>query len=198
MTTAPVLKAAWDRYLATLDEMRVLVEASPQFAAVPEQRVKAYHVFMEMQAMAYNFAVAPRMAHPRINRNTSWQTELYTLGGNGPDFLYGTVFLDGAQTYRLDGCINDSRLLIAQLNSKLPGCPGAKMLRNFDFSDFQIGQDGGFSILISARPQDGNWIQLDPDSDYQWMLFRPTVETWDASPASLGIERISTGPDDRY
>lgn len=88
MTTAPVLKSAWDRYLATLDEMRVLIEASPQFAAVPEQRPKAHDELMGMQAMACN--------------------------------LCGTMFLDGSQTSRLIGRIDDSRLLIAQLNPLLP------------------------------------------------------------------------------
>jgi hypothetical protein len=198
MSSESVLKAAWDRYTANLEAMRKLLEDSPQFAAVPSQRAKMYHVMMEMQAMAYNFAVAPRLSAPRIYRNTAWQTELYTLGGNGPDFHYGTVFLDGAATYRLSGRINDSRLLVAQLNSRLPGSPGAQMLRNFDFADFALEADGSFAVTLSATEHAGNWIKLDPDSGYQWMLFRPTVETWDAEPASLDIERISPAPPDRY
>ncbi|MET0660754.1 MAG: DUF1214 domain-containing protein, partial [Steroidobacteraceae bacterium] len=114
---------------------------------------------------------------------------------NGPDFYYGTVFLDGAQTYRLKGKVNDSKLLLAQHNAALPGSAGAKMVKNYDFADFNISKDGSFEIILSAQRHDGNWIQL-VDSSYQWILFRPTVEGWNARPADLRIERISElGPD---
>src|SRR4029450_1330655 len=66
VTASPALKQAWDEYLATLDQMRVQMEATPRFQNTPEHRAKAYHTLMEMQAMAYNFAVAPRMSHPRV------------------------------------------------------------------------------------------------------------------------------------
>jgi hypothetical protein len=188
---SPILKAAWDRYIASLEQMRVMVEASPAFDRVPNQRARAYYQLMEIQAIAYNFAVAPRLGHPRLFHNTAWQTDLYSVGGNGPDFHYGTVFLDGTQTYRLTGRANDSRLLLAQLNSGLPGTPGAALVANYDFADFELRADGSFEIMLSAAPQTGNWIRLDAESGYQWMLFRPTVETWDAVPASLAIERVS-------
>src|SRR5262245_56351104 len=103
VTASPALKQAWDGYYRTLDEMRVLMESTPRFQDTPQHRAKAYHTLMEMQAMAYNFAIAPRMSHPRIYVQTGWQTDVYTLGQNGPDWRYGIVFLDGRQRYRLRG-----------------------------------------------------------------------------------------------
>lgn len=196
--TDPRLIEAWQRYYAALEEMRRDIEASPQYRDVPEQRPMAYHVLMELQAMVYNFAIAPKLEHPRINRNTAWQTEFYTLGGNGPDFLYSTLFLDGSQTYRLTGNMHDSRLVLAQVSGALPGTPGNSFARNFDLSDFEIAPDGAFEFIISGQKHDGNWIELDPTSHFQWILFRPTVDAWDSVPAEFHIERISPVPADHY
>jgi hypothetical protein len=39
-------------------------EDSPRFKDFPQHSAKAYHTMMEALAMAYNFAIAPRMHHP--------------------------------------------------------------------------------------------------------------------------------------
>lgn len=194
----PELSAAWALYHAELERSRQAIEASDQFRAVPKQRAKAYHALMEMQAMAYNFAVAPRMAYPRIFGETAWQTEIYTMGGNGPDFAYKTLFLDGKAEYRLTGILHDSRIMLAQLSGALPGAQGAKAARNYDFIDFDMAEDGSFEVALSARPQPGNWIELDPEAPYQWILFRPTVDGWDSRLPELRIERTSPIDIDRY
>jgi hypothetical protein len=98
---------------------------------------------------------------------------------NGADFLYGVLFLDGTQTYRVTGQVRDSELLLAQLNSAIPGVPGSKHLRNYDFADFHVESDGAIEITLSATEQKGNWIRLDSQSRYQFLQFRPTAETWD-------------------
>lgn len=195
---SPVLKAAWDRNRAVLAEMQALVESSPQFTEVPEQRARAYHQLMEVQAIAYNFAIAPRLISPRIFHNTGWQTDMYCSGGNGPDFHYGTMFVDGEQTYRLRGNVRDSKILLAQHNSALPGSPGARMVANYDFSDFEIAPNGDFEIILSADETPGNWIPLVREAGYQWFLLRPTVVGWGAIPADLTLERISEIALDHY
>ncbi len=189
--TSPDLARAWANYIETLEDLRRKVVASPQFAAVPQQRARAYHILMEVQAIVYNHALAPRMSHPRIFRNLDWQTDVYSLSGAGPDFFYGTVVLDGAQTYRLKGKVRDSRMLLAQHNIHLPGSPGARLVANYDFVNFTINDDGSFEVLISADHQDGNWIPLERDVDFQWLFFRPLMECWDAKPTELTIERVS-------
>lgn len=191
-------KKAWEEYYTSFKELTEYVEQSEQYAASPRQRARAYTALSEVQAIAYNFAVAPRLLHPRLFQNTSWQNDTYSIGGNGPDFLYKTVFLDGSQTYRLTGRANDSDLLLAQLNNALPGTPGSRVLANYDFSDFEIAADGTFEIILSADKHDGNWIQLYKDAPFQWMLFRPTAEGWDKTAAELHIERISEVPLDHY
>lgn len=191
ISKVPVLHAAWKRNAESIEALRQAVEASAQFDAAPEQRARAYHQLVEAQAIAYNFAIAPRLSHPRIYHNTAWQTDVYCSGGNGPDFHYGTVFLDGTQTYRLKVKVNDSQMLLAQHNSALPGTPGSRMVGNYDFQDFEINADGSFEVILSAEKVDGNWIPLVREAGYQWLLFRPSIEGWDRQPADVAIERIS-------
>ena len=186
-----LVAAAWQRYHEAAAGLMREIEASEQFRTVPEQRPKAYHAMMESLAMAYNFAVGPRLRRPRIHHNTAWQTDMYTLGGNGPDFDYRTIFLDGKQSYRLTGNLHDSRLVLGQLSGGLPGSADEKAARNCDFSKFRIGAEGSFEIFISATPHEGNWIELDPAADYQWILFRPTVDTFDSRPAEFHIEQLT-------
>lgn len=187
---ASPVAAAWDRYYAEIAKTREALEASPQFKEFPEQRQRGYHALIEAQAMVYNFAIAPRTLTPRVFRNTGWQTEIYTLGGNGADFDYRQLFLDGHHTYRLTGNMRGSRVILGQLSGTLPG-GDSPLHTNYDWQDFKVNADGSFEVILSAQKQPGNWIQLDPDSEYQWIQFRPTVDTWDGKPAEFKVERIS-------
>jgi hypothetical protein len=187
----PELRSAWKSYLETLDELRQRYDESEQFRLAPDQIGMAYRQLMEVQALAYNFAIGPRHAHPRMFRNTTWNTEFYAIGGNGPDFDYRVTFLDGRHTYRLSGTWNDCRFMIAQANFRMPGSEGSRCLANYDLSTFSQDDDGRFVIVVSATPHEGNWIALEPDEPYQWLMFRPTLESWDAIPPKMEIRRTS-------
>lgn len=196
--TSPRLRAAWEDFHAAQSEVLSWMTKSERFRQFPQTRARAYHSLLEALAMAYNFAVAPRMLHPRLFVNTSWQTDMYTLGQNGPDLYYATCFLDGTQDYRLTGRFNDSVLILGQVIRHLSGHPESEVVGNHDFSTFALDANGGFEIIISARPHDGNWMPLDPDSRYQFLLFRRFMRDWGDVAPTLKLERISPLPDDFY
>lgn len=198
ITATPALTQAWAEYHATLEEMRLKMEASSRFQTTPQHRAKAYHTLMEMQAMAYNFVVAPRLLHPRIYVNCGWQTEMYTLGQNGQDFYYGVSCVDGAQTYRLRGRMGDVTLFLLQTMNGIFGEPGAKVDGNYDWADFHVEPDGTFEVILSAEKQPGNWVRLDPTIGYQFMLIRRALPNWEGDPGDLVLERISPLPGDYY
>ena len=50
ITATPALATAWATYHATLEEMRLLMEATERFQQTPQHRAKAYHTLMEMQS----------------------------------------------------------------------------------------------------------------------------------------------------
>lgn len=197
----PVLKAAWDRYAKAIEDLRQTMEAAFEFDYAPEQRAMGYRQLVEVQAMVYNFVVAPRTAQPRIYRNTSWQNDQFCIGGAGPDFDYRNTYLDGAHTYRITGRFNDTRWLTGLLMGTPPGNPSKSMVANrvsdHDFTKYTLKPDGSFEVIASADRHEGNWIPLVRESSFQWLMFRPLVESYDDVPAELEIERISPLPDDR-
>ncbi len=170
--TNPVLAQAWRRFHETQTEVLGWMTESERFQQWPQHRAKAYHTMMEALAMAYTFAVAPRMSQPRLQTNTGWFADMFTLGQNGPDLFYCLTFLDGAQEYRLTGNIASSPLMLFQILNHLSGHPDSQVIGNYDFADFEIAPDGSFEIAISAREQPGNWMRLDPDCDRHFILMR--------------------------
>jgi hypothetical protein len=194
----PVLADAWRKYHAAQQEVLGWMEESQRFKDWPEHRAKAYHTMMEALAMAYNFAVAPRMYHPRLRVNTGWQTDVYTLGQNAPDLFYAVCSLDGRQTYRITGRFGDCVLILGQVINHLSGHPDSKLIGNYDFSNFKTKDDGSFEILVSADKQDGNWMQLDRNCHGHFLLFRRFMGDWNDDPGKLQIERISEIPLDYY
>ena len=195
---SPVLSKAWDGYYAALGEMRTAIEATPIFQQYPRDRAKAYHTLMEMQAMAYNFIIAPRMTHPRIFFNCGWQTDQFTLGQNGPDFRYGVLFVDGRQSYRLSGRMGDISLFLLQTLNGVLGEKGVKTTGNYDWNDFNVAADGRFEVILSAEKHPGNWIPIDPDSGYQFMFMRRALPNWHGDPGELRIDPINEIAETHY
>jgi len=196
--TAAALREAWQDYHATLEDMRNAIEATARFQQTPQHRAKAYHTLMEMQAMAYNFVIAPRMSHPRIFFQSGWQTNIYTLGQNGQDLLYGLIFVDGRQTYRLKGRMGDLAVFLLQVQNGIFGEAGVKVVGNYDWAQFEIEKDGRFEVILSASEHAGNWIRLDPGFGYQFLHIRRSLTDWHGDPGELDIERISELPEDHY
>ncbi len=197
-TATPALVKAWNEYHATLEEMRLVMEATERFQQTPQHRAKAYHTLMEMQAMAYNFAIAPRMSHPRVFVNCGWQTDMYTLGQNGQDFYYGVAFIDGRQSYRLRGRMGDISLFLLQILNGLFGEPGVHAYANHDWADFKIDADGRFEVILSATQHPGNWIKIDESVGYQFIIIRRALTDWHGDKGELELERINELPDNYY
>jgi len=197
-SASPILVEAWSRFHAAQTEVLGWMQETPRFKQWPQHRAKAYHTMMEALAMAYNFAVAPRMYHPRIRVNTGWQTDIYTLGQNAPDLFYGLTFVDGRQTYRLRGRFGDCVLILGQVLNHLSGHPDSKAIGNYDFSTFHIEPDGSFEITLSADKHQGNWMALSRDCPYHFILFRRFMGDWNQDPGKLTLERVSELPLDHY
>lgn len=195
--TSPDLVAAWHRFHAAQTEVLGWMTNEPRFHDQPQHRAKAYHTMMEALAMAYNFAVAPRMHHPRLQVNIGWFSDYYTLGQNGPDLHYAVTFLDGAQTYRLTGGYGDCKLILFQLINHLSGHPDSRMIGDHDLEEFAT-PEGAFDIILSADRQPGNWIELDRSCDRHFVLMRRFMAAPADRPATLKLERVSAIPDTHY
>src|SRR5690349_1574499 len=115
------LRAALDDFDAACRESRDAMTATARFARSEENQSLAYLALAEARAMAYNFAIAPRLDHPRIHGPTSWHSHVYSLGQNCQDFRYGVALLDGRATYRLHGRVGDVKLALIQVQNSVMG-----------------------------------------------------------------------------
>jgi hypothetical protein len=170
-TTSPALRGAWDSYHAALEELRAELEGTSIFER-PQARASMYHLLMELQAQAYNAAIAPRLSAPRVHSNTGWQTDMYTIGIAGADIYYGLAFVDGTKTYRLSGRLGDIKLFLLQVVSHTFGSPDSRTLGTFNLADMDVGADGRFVVTLGGPGGTENWVPLDPSSAYNFVMIR--------------------------
>jgi hypothetical protein len=124
----------------------------------------------------------------------------FNQGGPDPDYVYSTVEVDPAGTYRISGHRGTSRFVeITQQHfdimspAMMGGAPALN--RTLDVDDLAIGDDGRFSVVVSAeRPAgvDGDWWELDPAA--RRLLMRRCSCDWGHEiDARVAIERLDDG-----
>jgi len=124
----------------------------------------------------------------------------FNQGGPDPDYVYLTTEVDPAGVYRISGYRGTSRFVeITQqafdmMNpAHMDG--GTPLNVTHDLDDLEIGDDGYFSVVLSAeRPADhrGDWWQLDPKVSR--LLMRKCACDWNREvDASVAIDRIDDG-----
>ncbi len=108
----------------------------------------------------------------------------YKWGMECPDCIYSGSALKGNESYRLTGTRGSARYVGLQVMS------GMASSFNALIDDFDLGPDGAFDIMLSAEPQEGNWIPLDEHATM--FVVRHFFYDWEHEvPASLSIEPLS-------
>lgn len=128
----------------------------------------------------------------------------FNQGGPDPDYVYSSVEIDPAGTYRISGFRGTTRFV--EITQQHPDHMSPVMLggtlprvnRTLDLDELVLGEDGSFSVIVSAeRPpgHDGDWWELDPDANR--MLMRRCSCDWIGEvDARVAIERLDdTGAD---
>ena len=192
------LAAAWRRYAERSDAARGILEASLTFGREDHQG-RAYRSLVEAQAMAYAWVMAPSVRTPKINSTSCWGTSYYTIGMNCPDFSYGTLLLDGRGTYRLRARYGDTRILLVQVMSRPFGQPGSTCTGNYEYGPWSVdtgADDEPFDLILSATEQPGNWISLDADSKFNFLMIRRAFGDWYDDPGDLDVQVIEAPPNE--
>jgi hypothetical protein len=191
--SSKVLQDAWSAYSAAVERARLAMERTPRFKDRADHRATAYYSLAEAQSMAYGFAVAPRMDCPLINTR-AWYHNVHTLGGTSADLYHVSASVDGRHTYRLFGRIGGLKVLVMQVFNTVLGGAGQKQLGNTDLAKMADPQ-GNFEVILSAKPHEGNWIGLDPSSDFNFLFIRRFFDDWYGDRGALDIELLD-GPID--
>jgi hypothetical protein len=112
----------------------------------------------------------------------------FKWGMECPDCIYVGSALKGGMTYRLWGNRGTARYVGLQVMSGMASSFNALL------DDFELGPDGEFEIVISAEPQDGNWIPLDEGATM--LVVRHFFYDWEHEvPVTMSIELLSETSD---
>jgi hypothetical protein len=111
------------------------------------------------------------------------------LGGDNPDYVYGSAPLSGAYEYRLRSSLGDSRTLGLGTYYGGVGTPtGLQCSGYLAGSALAVDADGSFEIVLSTEERSGNWLPMRPESS-QLLIRELLLDRRNQRPARFEIER---------
>ena len=117
------------------------------------------------------------------------------IGGDNPDFLYGSASITGAREYVIRG--NRQQAFNVGFGSYYGGLGSGKGLQCSGYlllNDLEVDANGDFEIQVSTEEKPGNWLPLLAESNT--ILIRQTVLERGADlPAELDIACLTGGTD---
>jgi hypothetical protein len=194
---SPAVESAWRGYLEALEYARKFIYTR-ELSERPEVRESANHFLMQVQAIAYNWVMAPRVDHPRFYLGL-FEPMVWNWALPSPDFRYRWAFVDGSRSYRIWGKRGDARFLDIQVLPSIGSVEQTEFRKlptsAYPLDQMQLDADGSFEIIASCEPHDGNWIKLDPAQDRITLFIREAFHDWaNARPSLLRIERLGDAP----
>lgn len=117
------------------------------------------------------------------------------IGGDNPDYRYGSAALRGDLEYRLTGRVNGAcRLGFGTYSGGLGTGKGLVCTGYFNSEELSVDADGQFELIISANANAGNGNRLRMEADTNSLLVRETLlRPGIDKPADYGIECITAG-----
>lgn len=125
---------------------------------------------------------------PRRPAFFQFSNELIKIGNDNPDNLYHNTTIDGRYDYRISG--TRGSVPYVSMGTKRGGYQSTGAMEptgQVELDQLEIGPDGRFEIIMSAKEQKGNWLPMQPDSNM--MIVRQTFQDRDREvPAQYEIE----------
>jgi hypothetical protein len=119
------------------------------------------------------------------------------LGGDNPDYVYGSAALDGRFEYRLRGSFGDSSYLgIGTYYGGVGTAEGLQCSGYLAGKDLQTDGAGGFEILLSRERKPGNWLPMRTETS-QLMIRELLLDRRRQRPARFAIERTDSAESPR-
>ena len=123
--------------------------------------------------------------------------ETAKIGNDNPDNYYLNCAIDGRRDYRITG--NRGSVDYLSIETKAGSfAAGGEMAPtgHVELAQLEIGPEGDFQLIVSARAHTGNWLQMRPESDN--ILVRQTFrDRRSERPAELRIECLNPANSDR-
>jgi len=156
---AVMLDDAWRRYCAAVEESRSLLLSSDRCRDI-DAHIRATYDIAMIQAVGFNFYVAPRRTHPNFYIHQVFSPFEVGWGQPCPDFLYRWAFVDGRGTYRVAGKRGTTPWAEIQVLNGFWGDEKLIHVTNVDL-DRHTKPDGTFEIAFAADARAGvDWVAI--------------------------------------
>jgi hypothetical protein len=193
MTDAPgstvgasnVFQHQWARLLAALADVGTFTQTNPLAQAPYMQAQSVRFMLRLLEGMVVTALEFDDPNYPKLVR-------MFDLScphpNTTPDCVYFFSRLSPEHTYRIHGFAGSARILDVQvMEGHFPAGPNHRSLATL--TDLTGDADGNIEIVLSASPQSGNWVKLDPTA--AWIYVRQYYYDWQTElPADLVIERV--------
>jgi len=162
MNQAPKTTAAFDELIATLQLIRDGYVLNDERFSDPLDVVEGYRYIGQLLSGASEFFFEADPDHPRL---ASIVSPARKLQGDNPDAIYHYARISGSRSYRIFGRVDSECYTSFTIHGRAPdGALAGPLLGDVNDRQFQIDQDGSYSLTLSATEQPGNWLRLDPDA----------------------------------
>ena len=130
-------------------------------------------------------------ADPRFPSFLRFDDDVTKWGGPNTDNHYQRARVEANGTYRITGNVRGLRELILSANEGDMQLGQLRVFEERNLSQLAVAADGTLVVIVSAKPQPGNWLPLHPDAEY--VLLRQYVSDWDHDAvAHFHIERLAS------
>jgi hypothetical protein len=162
MNQAPKTTAAFDELIAALQLIRDGYVLNDERFTDPLDVVEGYRYVGQLLSAASEFFFEADPDHPRF---ASIVSPARKLQGDNPDAIYHYARISGSRSYRIFGRVDKECYTSFTIHGRAPdGALAGPLLGDVNDRQFQIDQDGSYSLTLSATEQPGNWLRLDPDA----------------------------------
>jgi len=160
MNRAPNSTAAFDDLIAALTEIRDGYVLSERRFTDPLDVVEGYRSVGQLLSAASELFFEADPDHPRF---ASIVSPARKLQGDNPDAIYHFARIRGDRAYRVFGTVGRECYTSFTVHGKAAdGALAGPLLGDINDRQFQVGPDGSYSLVLSATPQPGDWLRLDP------------------------------------
>jgi hypothetical protein len=160
MNQAPKTTAEFDELISTLQSIRDGYVLNEERFTDPLDVVEGYRYVGQLLSAASEFFFEGDPDHPRM---ASIVSPARKLQGDNPDAIYHYARISGSRSYRIFGRVDKECYTSFTIHGRAPdGALAGPLLGDVNDRQFQIDQDGSYSLTLSATDQPGNWLRLDP------------------------------------
>lgn len=175
--------AAWDEFCDTLKATGQQILANTPDDGLDQTEGYRYLARLTHSALG-RFVDKPQALRPKVTYNSP------RIGGDNPDFVYGSCSITGSQAYRIFGNRKDAyNIGIGSYYGGLGSGKGLQCSGYLLLNDLEVDDQGNFEIIVSVQEQAGTWLPMVAETNS--LLFRQTVlDRLNDTPADIQVELV--------